>query len=170
MCPSARCAICPRKMLANKRGTRLFQTTVEWVKKGPIRANRGIYEDHMEISGLCEVKNSSRVALNRQKKLLYMRIMRIPCAFFFICMANTRIFSTFHDMYLQSCPHPKSFITIFSFEPLFGSHPGRTCSPGLLGWADRRQNLLHPLLLLPSNVRSPVSSVHGSEEETPTSR
>ena len=55
--------------MANKRGTRLFQTTVEWVKKGPIRANRGIYEDHMEISGLCEVKNSSRVALNRQNKL-----------------------------------------------------------------------------------------------------
>ena len=44
-------------------------------------ANRGIYEDHMEISGLCEVKNSSKVAKNGHFFLLYMRVMLIPRAF-----------------------------------------------------------------------------------------
>ena len=56
----------------------------------------------------------------------------------------------------------KSSFTTFSFEPLFGDHPGPPGSPGLPGWADRMAHLLHPLLLLPLDVRSPVSSVHGS--------
>ena len=65
---------------------------------------------------------------------------------------------------LISCPHPKSFIEIFSFEPLFGDHPGRPDSPGFPGRPDRRLHLLHPRVRLPLDVRSPVSSVPGSGE------
>ena len=37
-----------------------------WGDNGDIWANRDIYEDHMEISGLCEVKNTLKEAQNER--------------------------------------------------------------------------------------------------------
>ena len=65
---------------------------------------------------------------------------------------------------LISCPHTKSFIETFSFEPLFGDHPGRPSSPGFPGRPDRRLHLLHPRVRLPLDVCSPDRSEEGQRE------